>query len=156
MVGAHNSIFYSPDTFLSLCLAPSSLSLDKASSPNYTFSCKQPSLLLEHDFHSPLQNSPRESSPVIREAKWFWGIAVNFMLNPCTMTVPASSLEASVSSSLSKTMDQLYISLNKIYLESILIMIYLPTCHPLYIRFMPVLFPTSFFPTVLNIILCWF
>lgn len=146
LVGAHNCIFQSPDTFFSLYVAPSSLSLDEVSSPNYTFSCKQPSLLLVHDFHSPLQNSPSESSPVIREAKWSWGIAVNFMLNPCTMTVPASSLEASVSSSLSKTMDQLFISLNKIYLESIPIMIYLSTSPTLYTFHASTFSPLFFFP----------
>lgn len=146
-VDAHNSIFHSPNTFFSLYLSPSPLSLDKASSPSYTFSCKQPSLLLKHYFHPPLRNSHRESNPVIREAKWSGGIAINFMLNPHTVTAPASSLKASVSSSLSKeTTDHLFIPVNNIYLESITIKIYLPTCHALYVRFMPVLSPPSFFP----------
>lgn len=95
-----------------ICL---SLSLDKASSPNYTFYCKQTSLLLKHYFHPRLQNSPRESNPEIREAKWLWDMAVKFRLDPCTMTAPASSLRAEVSNSLSKTTDHLFISANKIY-----------------------------------------
>ena len=68
------------------------------------------------------------------------------MLNPCTMTAPASSLRASVSSSLSKTTDYLFISVNKIYLESITIKIYVPTSPTLYMFHASTFSPRSFCP----------
>lgn len=66
------------------------------------------------------------------------------------MTEPDSSIRASVSSSLSKTTDHLFISENKIYLESITIKIYLPPSPTLRMFDTSIFLPSSFLCTILK------